>query len=147
MHQRYQSFDIPLSMSQVLRDHLQWWTNFSSLKEGSSLHQKEHNLLLFTNAFFRVGMPDCGIKQPVVCGIMSQGSTLTGLLALESFRNQLLNLNLLISTDSSSMIAYLNKQGGTHFQKCVPLSKESYLGQMPGGFTFGQITSQGIQMS
>ena len=92
-------------------------------------------------------MPNCGIKQSVVCGIMkSQGFTLTGLLALESLGSQILNLNLLVSTDSSSVVAYLNKQGGTHSQKYVLLSEESYLGRMPGGFRFGQITSQGIQM-
>ena len=66
----------------------------------------------------RVGMPNYGIKQPVFCGIMkSQDYTLTGLLALESFESQIWILNLLISTDSSSVVSYLNKQGGTHFQE------------------------------
>ena len=93
-------------------------------------------------------MPNYGIKQPVVCGIMrNQDSTLTGLLALESFGSHIRILNLLISTDSSSVVSYLNKQGGTHSQECVPLSEESYLGQRPGGFRFGQITFQGIQCS
>ena len=78
-------------------------------------------------------MHNYGIKQPVVCGIMRrQDSTLTGLLALESFGSQIGILNLLISTDSSSVVSYLNRQGGTHFQECVPLSAESFLGQMPG---------------
>ena len=36
------------SVSQVLRDHRQWWTSFSSLKEGSPFH-----LLLFTDAFLK----------------------------------------------------------------------------------------------
>ena len=50
MYHRYpQACDIPVS---VLRDHLQWWTNFSSLKEGPLLDQKEHNLLLL-DAFFK----------------------------------------------------------------------------------------------
>ena len=54
MYQRYpQSCVIPVSVFQVLRDHLQWWTNFSSLKEGPLLRQKEHNLLLFVDAFFK----------------------------------------------------------------------------------------------
>ena len=98
----------------------------------------EHNLLLFIYASLRVGMPNCGIEQPGVCGIMkSQVSTLTGLLALESLGSQILNLNLLISTDSS-VIVYLNKQGGTHSQKCAPLSEGSYLGPMPGGSDSGR---------
>ena len=70
-----------------------------------------------------------GIEQPVVCCIMrSQDSTLTGLLPLESFGSLIRILNLLVSTDSSSVVSYLNKQGGTHFQECVPLSEESFLG-------------------
>ena len=42
-------------------------------------------------------------------------------LALKSFENQLLNQNLLISTDNSSVVAYLNKQGGTHSQEMCAL--------------------------
>ena len=50
-HWRYpQSLDIPVPVSQVLKQHLQWWTNISNLKRGSPLHQKENNLLLFTDA-------------------------------------------------------------------------------------------------
>ena len=128
------------SVSQVLRDHLQWWTNFSSLKEGPLLHQKEHNLLLFIDAFFKGW--DVQLWHQTASGIMkSQDSTVTGLLALESFGSQILNLNLLISTGNSSVVVYLNKQGGTHSQRGVPLSEESYLGRMPGGFRFGQITN------
>ena len=60
-HWRYpQSLDIPVPVSQVLSDHLQWWTNLSNLRGGSPLHQKEHNLLLFTDASLkRLG---CSLK-------------------------------------------------------------------------------------
>ena len=57
----------------------------------------------------------------------SQDSTSTGLLALESFGSQIQILNLLISTNSSSVVSYQNKQGGAYFQECVPLSEELYL--------------------
>ena len=54
MYQRHiQSCDIAVSVSQVLRNHLQCWTNFSSLKEVSPLHKKEHNRLLFIHAFLK----------------------------------------------------------------------------------------------
>ena len=42
-------------------------------------------------------------------------------LALKSFENQLLNQNLLFSTDNSSVVAYLNMQGGTHSQEMCAL--------------------------
>ena len=95
--------------SQVLRDHLQWWNDFSNLQELPLLHQKEHNLLLL-DASLRVGMHNYGIKQPVVCCIMrGQDSTLTGLLPLESFGGLIRILNLLISPDISSVVSYLNR--------------------------------------
>ena len=39
--------------SQVLRDHLQWWNDFSNLQELPLLHHQEHNLLLLLDAFFK----------------------------------------------------------------------------------------------
>ena len=75
------------------------------------------------------GMSNYGIKQPVVWGIMrSQDSTLIGLLALESFGSQIRILNLFGFHKQFISVSYLNKQGGAHFQECVPLSEESYLG-------------------
>ena len=54
MYHRYPSFVISqFFCSQVLRDHLQWWTDFSSLKEVPPLNQKEHNLLVLLDAFFK----------------------------------------------------------------------------------------------
>ena len=57
-------------------------------------------------------MHNYDIKQPVVCCIMrGQDSTLTGLLPLESFGSLIRILNLLISTDSSSVVSYPEQVG------------------------------------
>ena len=63
-------------MSLVHRDHFQWWTNRSILKEDSPLLQKEHTLLLFTDAFLKGWGTHLRHPQPVVYVIRkSQGST------------------------------------------------------------------------
>ena len=89
-------------------------------------------------------MHNYGIKQPVVCCIMrGQDSTLTGLLPLESFGSLIRILNLLISTDSSSVVFCLNRYGGTHFQEYFPYLKNHSLDECHV-FRFRHITSQGI---
>ena len=42
-----------ISLVAVFRDPLQWWNDFSNLQELPLLHQKEHNLLLLLDAFFK----------------------------------------------------------------------------------------------
>ena len=61
---------------------------------------------------------------PKRLGCSLKASNILGLkvvfLALKSYENQGLNQNLLISKDNSSVVSYLNKQGGPHSQEmCV----------------------------
>ena len=128
-HWRYpQSLDIPVPVSQVLKQHLQWWTNLSNLKRGSPLHQKECNLLLFTDASLKGW--GAHLEHHTASGLWNQVESRLHInilelkavfLALKSFENQLLNQNLLVSTDNSSVVAYLNKQGDTHSQEMCAL--------------------------
>ena len=128
-HWRYpQSLDIPVPVSQVLKQHLQWWTNLSNLKRGFPLHQNEHNLLLFTDASLKGW--GAHLNHHTASGLWNQVESKLHInilelkavfLALKSFENHLLNQNLLISTDNSSVVAYLNKQGGTHSQEMCAL--------------------------
>ena len=128
-HRRYPQFlDIPVPVSQVLKQHLQWWTNLSNLRRGSPLHQKECNFLLFTDASLKGW--GAHLEHHTASGLWNQVESRLHInilelkavfLALKSFENQLLNQNLLISTDNSSVVAYLNKQGGTHSQEMCAL--------------------------
>ena len=121
-----QSLNIPVS--RVLTDHLQWWTNLSNIRTGSPFHQKEHNLLLFTDAALKGW--GAHLKHHTAGGLWNQVESRLHInilelkavfLDLKSFKNQLLNQILLISIDNSSVVAYLNKQGGTHSQKMCAL--------------------------
>ena len=45
-----QSLDKAVPISQLIKDHLAWWMDPQNLLKGSNLHQKEHNMLMFTDA-------------------------------------------------------------------------------------------------
>ena len=45
-----QSLDKVVPISQLIKDHLAWWMDPQNLLKGSNLHQKEHNILMFTDA-------------------------------------------------------------------------------------------------
>ena len=45
-----QSLDKVVLISQLIKDHLAWWMDPQNVLKGSSLHQKEHNMLMFTDA-------------------------------------------------------------------------------------------------
>ena len=45
-----QSLDKIVPISQLIKDHLAWWMDPQNVLNGSNLHQKEHNMLMFTDA-------------------------------------------------------------------------------------------------
>ena len=122
-------------------------------KEGFPLHQ-EHNLLLVTDA----SLKDWGahLKHHTASGLWNQVESrlhinileLTAVfLALKSIENQLLNKNLLISTDNSSVVAYLNKQGGTTLRKVCPNLENHGLDKCQGNPDSGETHSRESQCS
>ena len=121
-----------ISQFSVLRYHLQWWTNFSSLKEGPLLHQ-EHNLFLFLDVFFK--------------GWDAQlwHQTASGLLYHEELRlhiNRSTTFRIIWKSDSDSKSVDFHRQFFSGFLSeqvrryplsgmCFYLSEESFLGRMP----------------
>ena len=104
----------------------QWWTNLSILKEASPLHKKEHSLLPFTDASLNGWGAD--LKHQIASGLWNQEESLK---AMKNTKSNVSSLRIIqksvsksksvISTDNSSLVAYLNKQGGTHFQEICAL--------------------------
>ena len=101
------------------QEHLQWWTNLSNLKRGSPLHQKEHNLLLFTDASLKGW--GAHLNHHTASGLWNQVESRLHInilelkavfLALKSFENHLLNQNLLISRQFIS--GCLSQQAGRY---------------------------------
>ena len=44
------ALDKIVPISQLIKDHLAWWMDPQNVLKGSNLHQKEHNMLMFTDA-------------------------------------------------------------------------------------------------
>ena len=98
--------------------HREWWQN---PVKGSDLHPKDHKLHIFTDTL-NVVQGD-HLEQDSVKGLLSHGDKRLHInvlelkvvfLALKWFDNQCQNLTVLVATDNSTVVAFVNKQGGTH---------------------------------
>ena len=70
-------------------------------------------------------MRNYGIKQPVVCCIINRATTITIIWKSDSDSKS-------VDFHRQFFSGFLSQQVGTHFQECVLLSEESFLGRMPG---------------
>ena len=101
------------------RDHLQWWTTSSILKEDSPLLQ-EHRFLSIHRSFPNGLGCFLSHPQPLVCGIRkSQDSTLHNIvsnvviLKNDSEVSFWIEISFIFS-DNLLVVAYMNSQGGIH---------------------------------
>ena len=130
-HWRYpQSLDTLLPWTEAIAAHLDWWQNPSNVMRGADLHPKYHNIHLFTTAS-NEGW-DAHLDQSSTKGLWSDREKRLHInvlelkavsLALRSFKDQCQNQTVLVATDNSTVVAYINKQGGTHSEMCTLLWK------------------------
>ena len=101
--------------------HLDWWQNPSNVMKGSDLHPKDHSIQLFTDAS-NEGW-GAHLDQNSTKGLWSDREKRLHInvlelkavsLALQDFKDQCQNQTVLVATDNSTVVAYINKQGGTH---------------------------------
>ena len=121
-HWRYpQSLDSLLPWTEAISAHLDWWQNPTNVMRGADLHPKDHSIQLFTDAS-NEGW-GTHLDQSSTKGLWSDREKrlhINGLelkavsLALRSFKNQCQNQTVLVATDNSTVVAYINQQGGTH---------------------------------
>ena len=122
-----QSLDKVVPISQLIKDHLAWWMDPQNLLKGSNLHQKEHNILMFTDASEKgwgAHLNNCtvsGFWQPSEKDFNINILELKAVfLALKHFQGQLRQKIVLVSSDNSTVVSYINKEGGTHsFEMCT----------------------------
>ena len=125
-HWRYsQSLDNLLPLTESIAAHLDWWQNPSNVMKGADLHPKDHSIQLFTDAS-NEGW-GAHLDQNSSKGLSSDWEKRLHInvlelkavsLALRDFKDQCQNQTVLVATDNSTVVAYINKQGGTQ-QKCV----------------------------
>ena len=121
-HWRYpQSLDNLLPWTEAIAAHLDWWQNPSNVMKGADLHPKDHNILLFTDAS-NEGW-GAHLDQNSTKGLWSDREKRLHInvlelkavsLALRDFKDQCQNQTMLVTTDNSTVVACINKQGGTH---------------------------------
>ena len=101
--------------------HLEWWRNPTNVMKGADLHPKDHSIKLFTDAS-NEGW-GARLEQASAKGLWSDSEKRLHInvlqlkavsLALERFNDQCQNQTVLVATDNSTVVAYINKQGGTH---------------------------------
>ena len=120
-HWRYpQSLDSLLPWTETISTHLDWWQNPSNVMRGADLHPKDHSIQPFTDASnegwgAHLDQTSTNLR---VCGQGQTGKKVLELkavsLALRSFKDQCQNRTVLVATDNSTVVAYINKQGGPH---------------------------------
>ena len=121
-HWRYpQLLDSLLPWTEAISAHLDWWQNPSNVMRGADLHPKDHSIQLFTEAS-NEGW-GAHLDQSSTKGLWSDQEKRLHInvlelkavsLALRSFKEQCQNQTVLVATDNSTVVAYINKQGGTH---------------------------------
>ena len=121
-HWRYpQSLDNLLPWTEAIAAHLDWWQNPSNVMKGADLHPKDHSIQLFTDAS-NEGW-GAHLDQNFTKGLWSDREKRLHInvlelkavsLALRDFKDQCQNQTVLVATDNSTVVAYINKQGGTH---------------------------------
>ena len=89
--------------------------------KGADLHPKDHNIQLFTDASNESW--GAHLEQASTKGLWSDREKRLHInvpelkavyLALQRFKDQCQNQTVLVATDNSTVVAYINKQGGTH---------------------------------
>ena len=121
-HWRYpQSLDNLLPWTEAIVAYLDWWQNPTNVMKGADLHPKDHSIQLFTDAS-NEGW-GAHLDQNSTKGLWSEREKRLHInvlelkavsLALRDFKDQCQNQTVLVATDNSTVIAYINKQGGTH---------------------------------
>ena len=121
-HWRYpQSLDNLLPWTETISTHLDWWQNPTNVMKGAGLHPKDHSIQLFTDAS-NEGW-GAHLEQTSTKGLWSDKEKRLQVnvlqlkavfLALQRFKDQCQNQTVLVAIDNSTVVAYINKQGGTH---------------------------------
>ena len=116
-----QSLDSLLPWPETISAHLEWWQNSTNMIKGSDLHPKDHSIQLFTDTS-NEGW-GAHLEQTSTKGLWSDKEKRLHInvlelkavsLALQRFKDQCQSQTVLVTTDNSTVVAYINKRGGTH---------------------------------
>ena len=128
-HWRYpQSLDNLHPWTETISAHLDWWQNPTNVMKGTDLYPKDHSIQLFTDAS-NEGL-GAHLEQTSTQGLWSDMAKRLHInvlelkavsVALQRFKDQCQNQTVLVVTYNSTVVAYINKQGGTHLAEMCAL--------------------------
>ena len=93
-----ESLEKVIPVPKSLHPHLRWWLEESNVLLGQPLHPLKHALQIFTDASNEGWGAHLELKAVF--------------LALKEFRTLVCNKTVLIATDNTTVVAYINKEGG-----------------------------------
>ena len=122
-----QSLDKIVLISQLIKDHLAWWMDPQNVLKGSNLHQREHNMLMFTDASEKgwgahlsnrtVSGACPAIRKRLAYQYFRAESCFS---SPKTFSKTIEAKIVLVSSDNSTVVSYINKEGGIHsFEMCA----------------------------
>ena len=123
-----QSLDSLLIWLETISAHLDWWQNPTNVMKGADLHPQAHSIQIFTDALnegWGTHLDQVSAKE--LWSDREKRLHINGLqvkevsLALKKFKDQCQSQTVLVVTDSSTVVAYINKQGGTHLAEMCAL--------------------------
>ena len=112
--------DTPIPWNQKMIRHGEWWLDPQNVLQGEFLHPREHEILVFTEAS-NAGW-GAHLNQESAGGLWSEHEKHLHInllelkavfLALQSFKKNCSNNLVLIASDNTSVVSYINRQGGT----------------------------------
>ena len=116
-----QPLDNLLPWTEMIFAHLDWWQNPANIMKGADLPPKDHSIQLFTDAS-NEGWGS-HLEQSSTQGLWSEQEKRLHINVLElkevspalrQFKDQCQNQTVLVAMDNSTVVAYINIQGGTH---------------------------------
>jgi hypothetical protein len=117
-----QILETKVPFSKHLKSHLKWWLNQENLNNGRSITPWNASITLTTDAS-KSGYGGHLSKKETFQGIWFKKESLLHInvlemeevmLSIQHFLPKLVGKNVLIRLDNSTVVRYINKQGGTH---------------------------------
>ena len=116
-----QSLDKSIPVTRNFLNYLKWWEDLQNLMAGAPLHPHVHNTLMFTDASQKGW--GAHLNEIVLSDLWSNKEAQlhinvlelkAALLPLKGFQEHWQGQSVLICSDNSTVVSYLNKEGGTH---------------------------------
>ena len=125
--------DHPISINGMIRSHLQWWINPIRFEIGTSIHPPDPEFFLYTDASHYGWGAHLEPTTLSFHGRWTENQSQLHInmlemmairLALKQAKTFIHHSCIMISTDNTTVVSYINKQGGTHSPSlCVEVWK------------------------